>query len=70
MRALDLEASLLDSGDKRLYTTGVWFEWDPPKAEANLRTHRVSFAEAVTVLEDDFALTSEDADAVEERRFV
>ena len=33
------------------------FEWDPPKAEANLRTHGVSFAEAVTVLEDDFALT-------------
>ncbi|MEK7716000.1 MAG: BrnT family toxin, partial [candidate division NC10 bacterium] len=36
------------------------FEWDPPKAEANLRTHGVGFAEAVTVLEDDFALTRED----------
>ncbi len=45
-------------------------EWDPPKAEANLRTHRVSFAEAVTVLEDDFALTREDPDAGGERRFV
>jgi uncharacterized DUF497 family protein len=48
----------------------VRFEWDPPKAEANLRTHRVSFAEAVTVLEDDFALTREDPDAAGERRFV
>lgn len=46
------------------------FEWDPPKAEANLRAHGVSFAEAVTVLEDDLALTREDADAVEEPRFV
>ena len=46
------------------------FEWDPPKAEANLRAHGVSFAEAVTVLEDDFALTREDADAGEEPRFV
>ena len=46
------------------------FGWDPPKAEANLRAHGVSFAEAVTVLEDDFALTREDPAAVEEPRFV
>ena len=46
------------------------FEWDPPKAEANLRAHGVSFAEAVTVLEDDFALTREDPTAVDEPRFV
>ena len=46
------------------------FEWDPPKAEANLRAHGVSFAEALTVLEDDFALTREDPAAVEEPRFV
>jgi uncharacterized DUF497 family protein len=48
----------------------VRFEWDPPKAEANLRAHGVSFAEAVTVLEDDFALTREDPAAVDEPRFV
>jgi hypothetical protein len=36
--------------DNRLYTVVVRFEWDPLKAAANLRTHRVSFAEAVTVL--------------------
>ena len=46
------------------------FEWDPPKAEANLRAHGVSFAEAVTVLEDDFALTRDDPAAVDEPRFV
>lgn len=45
------------------------FEWDPRKAAANLRTHRVPFAEAVTVFEDDFALTREDPDTVGEERF-
>ena len=45
-------------------------KWDPVKAEANLTTHRVSFAEAATVLEDEFALTREDPDAVDEQRFV
>jgi uncharacterized protein len=56
--------------DNRLYTIAVRFEWDPAKAAANLRTHGVSFSEAVTVLEDEFALTREDPDAVEEARFV
>ncbi len=46
------------------------FEWDPLKAAANLRTHGVSFAEAVTVLEDEFALTREDTDPAVESRFV
>ncbi len=46
------------------------FEWDPPKADANFRTHGISFTEAVTVLEDAFALTRADPDAVEEQRFV
>jgi len=48
----------------------VRFEWYPPKAEANLRTHGVSLAEAVTVLEDDFALTRDDVNPAEESRFV
>jgi uncharacterized DUF497 family protein len=46
------------------------YEWDPAKAEANLAAHGVSFAEAVTVLEDDFALTREDPDRAGEQRFV
>jgi len=48
----------------------VRFEWDSTKAKANVRAHGVSFAEAVTVLEDDFALTREDPDVADERRFV
>ena len=43
------------------------YEWDPAKAEANLAAHGVSFTEAVTVLEDNFALTHEDPDSAEKR---
>ena len=45
-------------------------DWDPEKAKANLRDHHVGFPEAATVLEDEFALTREDPDAVGEQRFV
>ena len=48
----------------------MWFDWDPLKAAANLRTHGVSFAEAASVFEDDFALTREDPAAGQEARFV
>jgi uncharacterized DUF497 family protein len=60
----------LELADKCLYTSAVRFEWDLPKARANLRAHGVSFAEAATVLQDDFALTRDDPDAVGEPRFV
>ncbi len=46
------------------------FEWDPAKAAANLETHGGSFAEASTVLSDDFALTREDPLASGEQRLV
>lgn len=45
-------------------------EWDPWKAAANWRAHGVRFADAATVLEDEFALTQEDPDASGEQRFV
>jgi uncharacterized DUF497 family protein len=48
----------------------VRFAWDPPKAAANIREHGVSFAEAVTVFDDDHALTRDDPDADEDPRFV
>jgi uncharacterized DUF497 family protein len=48
----------------------VQYEWDPGKAAANLKKHGVSFADAVTGFEDEFALTREDADADDEQRFV
>ena len=44
--------------------------WDPKKAEANIRDHGVSFAEAATMLTDDYALTREDPDSFSEQRFV
>ena len=48
----------------------VRYKWDPAKARANVEDHGVSFVEAVTVFEDDFALTREDSDARDEQRFV
>ncbi|OFX20425.1 MAG: hypothetical protein A2V77_02775 [Anaeromyxobacter sp. RBG_16_69_14] len=38
----------------------VNFTWDPKKAESNLRKHRVSFEEAMTVFEDPLALMKPD----------
>jgi uncharacterized DUF497 family protein len=46
------------------------FEWDPAKAAANLRKHRVSFADAALSLEDPRALTMPDPDASGEERFL
>ena len=46
------------------------YEWDPKKADANRKDHSVSFADAMSVFEDDFALTREDPDAEDEQRFV
>ena len=42
-------------------------EWDPRKAEENLRKHDVDFADAVVALEDENALTIEDPDHDETR---
>ena len=38
------------------------FEWDPKKAKSNLKKHRVSFEEAVTVFYDPLAATFDDPD--------
>ena len=46
------------------------FQYDPDKAAANLKKHRVSIADAEGVLEDPLAVTVEDPDAEGERRFV
>jgi uncharacterized protein len=37
-------------------------EWDPKKATANLKKHRVSFEEAATALSDTMAATAADPD--------
>ena len=38
------------------------FEWDEPKAAGNLKKHRISFDEAVTVFGDRQAITFADTD--------
>lgn len=38
------------------------FDWDPAKAETNLRKHKVSFAEAASIFGDPMALTFADPD--------
>jgi len=40
----------------------VIYEWDPKKAKANQRKHRVSFEEAATVFLDPLAVTYPDPD--------
>jgi hypothetical protein len=44
--------------------------WDPDKSAANLRKHGVHFADAVTVLDDDFGLTIADSVSEEEERWI
>jgi uncharacterized DUF497 family protein len=39
----------------------VQFKWDPNKAASNLKKHRVSFLEAVTVFADPLAALLDDA---------
>ncbi len=47
------------------------FEWDPPKAAANVRKHGVSFDEAETVFSDEHALLIDDPDhSADEERFL
>lgn len=47
------------------------FEWDPDKAEANLRKHGVSFGEAATVFADPLAVDRPDPDHSQgEERFI
>jgi uncharacterized DUF497 family protein len=49
--------------------SGPVFEWDPPKAAANLQDHGVTFEEAATVFEDPLAKIHDDPDhSVSERR--
>lgn len=42
-------------------------EWDPAKARANLRKHGIRFADAVTALEDESAISVRDERDDEER---
>ena len=46
------------------------FEWDAGKASANLKKHRVDFADAATSVEDTLALTTRDESSEGEERWV
>jgi uncharacterized DUF497 family protein len=51
--------------------SSIQFEWDPRKAQANLRKHKVSFEDAQSVFSDEHALLIDDPDhSKEEDRFV
>jgi len=47
------------------------FEWDPAKAELNLKEHGISFDEATTVFRDTLSITISDPDhSGSEDRFI
>jgi uncharacterized protein len=48
----------------------VAYEWDPAKAHANATKHGVQFSDAVSVLEDERALTRRDILSEYEERWV
>jgi uncharacterized DUF497 family protein len=45
-------------------------EWDPTKAKANQRRHRVRFADAATVFDDPMIQTIPDPDSEGEARYI
>ena len=50
---------------------GLYFEWDPRKAERNLFKHGVSFGEASTVFNDKLAITVPDPQhSAEKERYI
>ena len=53
-----------------MHNAHVEIEFDPAKARANLRKHRVSFSDAEQALRDPFAVTIDDPDAEVEQRFI
>ena len=49
----------------------IKFDWDPPKAAANLKKHGVSFEEAQSVFYDEFAVQFfDDEHSSDEERFL
>lgn len=53
-----------------MHNAAVEIEFDPAKARANQRKHRVSFGDAEQALRDPRAVTIEDPDSVSEQRFI
>ena len=49
------------------YNIQVTFQWDPDKAKANRKKHRIDFADAIAALEDPCAMTRDDPHPREQR---
>lgn len=57
--------------DDRIDIRGIVFEWYPPKAQGNLKKHKVSFQEASTIFGDKNILELPDREHSEgELRFI
>ncbi len=54
------DGALLTEMHRCAYSGNGAFEWDPEKAESNLRHHGVDFADVVGVFEDPLALSVPD----------
>ncbi len=49
----------------------IEFEWDPAKAERNIRRHQITFEEAVTAFDDEYAIIfADEAHSFDEPRDV
>jgi uncharacterized DUF497 family protein len=61
------EESVEDNDDEKLQ-----FEWDPEKAKANLKKHKVGFEEASTIFEDPqfISFLDEEHSVEEEERYI
>ena len=53
-----------------MYNELMRIEYDPQKAESNLKKHGISFDEAITTLYDPLALVQEDTESINEKRWV
>ena len=47
----------------------VDYQWDTQKSTRNLKKHKIDFADAMSVLEDDRGLTIKDQIIEDEQRF-
>ena len=53
-----------------MHTAYTEYEFDPAKAEANWRKHKVRFLHAMEALSDPLATTAEDVTSQGEQRFI
>ena len=68
--AFDNVDTFLDICIYYTYSLPVDAEWDPAKARSNLAKHGISFADAATILNDEFTISIPDLGLIEEERFV